>query len=118
MPRGGARPNSGPKKGTKYASKKEAYDPESPAGEMPLDYMLRIMRDPKAKIGRRDRMAVVALPFTAARGAGVQRLGKKEAAEAAARRAGEGTDWGDDLDSPVPNPKFRPPLPPPGVKSN
>ncbi len=33
------------------------------SGEMPLDYMLRIMRDPKAEPSRRDDMAKAAARF-------------------------------------------------------
>jgi hypothetical protein len=32
-------------------------------GEMPLDYMLRVMRDPSAPAKRRDEMAKAAAPF-------------------------------------------------------
>jgi hypothetical protein len=32
-------------------------------GEMPLDYMLRIMRDPKVSNSRRDEMARTAAPY-------------------------------------------------------
>jgi hypothetical protein len=36
-------------------------------GEMPLDYMLRVMRDPTAEAGRRDEMAKAAAPYLHAR---------------------------------------------------
>jgi hypothetical protein len=36
--------------------------PEQP-DETPVDYMLRVMRDPKATPGRRDTMAKSATPF-------------------------------------------------------
>jgi hypothetical protein len=32
-------------------------------GEMPLDYMLTVMRDPKADDKRRDAMAMAAAPY-------------------------------------------------------
>lgn len=32
-------------------------------GEMPLDYMLKVMRDPKADHRRRDAMAMAAAPY-------------------------------------------------------
>ncbi len=32
-------------------------------GELPLDYMLRVMRDPNAPVRRRDEMAKAAAPF-------------------------------------------------------
>jgi hypothetical protein len=61
-------PGSGRKKGT--ANKKtiqrreqEAQEAEEQANEMPADYMLRIMRDPKADPGRRDVMARAAAPY-------------------------------------------------------
>jgi hypothetical protein len=32
-------------------------------GETPLDYMLRVMRDPEAQPARRDAMAIAAAPY-------------------------------------------------------
>lgn len=39
------------------------YLPKDPHGEMPLDYMLRIMRDINQKADRRDQMAFKAAPY-------------------------------------------------------
>jgi len=36
-------------------------------GQLPLDYMLEVMRDPKAPPNRRDSMAVAAAPYLHAR---------------------------------------------------
>lgn len=112
--RGGARPNSGPKKGAKYRprSKKakgsdgraggkkrdpqkqapvvpaDIVDEAKNAGMMPLDYMLKVMRSETATDERRDRMAQAAAPFCHARkGEGA---GKKSEKEEAAKRAGSG----------------------------
>lgn len=82
MARGGVRPGAGrPKKGVKTA-KAEALEaaarqvpdlpvaPPEPGEEVsltPLEYMLRVMNDPKADDARRDRMAQAAAPFVHAR---------------------------------------------------
>jgi hypothetical protein len=66
------------------------------SGEVPLDYMLRVMRDPGADPVRRDRMAIAAAPFCHVRLSDRQ-PGKKAAQADAAWTAGHGTDWGDDL---------------------
>ena len=77
MPRGGARVGAGrPKKGEQRAPKVErsaAVEPGPPviqqsaqAGTVartPLDYMLSVMNDPTADLGRRDRLAVAAAPY-------------------------------------------------------
>lgn len=59
-----------------------------PAGnEDPLTYMLRVMNDPSADEGRRDRMATAAAPYVHRKlGEG----GKKDAAKDAADRAAGG----------------------------
>ena len=113
MARGGYRPNSGPKKGTKYKkrapialpepeeavkkttrkSKKESIPVKSSTDEqkeqaLPLDYMLSVMNDPEAETERRDRMAVSAAPYIHARkGEG---KGKKEEKDEKAKAAGAG----------------------------
>lgn len=65
----------------------------------PLEYMLDVMNNTGADSGRRDRMAVAAAPFVHAR-ASDMKPGKKEQADDAARSAGEGSEWGDDLAAP------------------
>ena len=105
MARGGYRPGAGRPKGSKVAAvtpetmadiKREARK----AGMTPLEYMLTVMNDPEADQARRDRMAVAAAPFMHPRVAD-NRFGKKDAATEAAETAGEATDWGDDLKTPV-----------------
>src|SRR5262245_427836 len=54
---------------------------------MPLDYMLKVMRDPKADKARRDRMAIAAAPYCHERVGDKRfdnRVGKKEVAAQAA----------------------------------
>ena len=43
----------------------------APTTETPLEYMLRVMRDPSADDARRDAMAKAALPYMHARTTGV-----------------------------------------------
>lgn len=101
MARGGYRPGSGPKKGTKYRPRKK----KEPTGEanpkenkmdrvvqdeenlMPLDLMLMIMRDPCEDMDRRVRMAIAAAPFVHTR---KDESGKKKEKELKAKTAGEG----------------------------
>lgn len=102
MARGGYRPGSGPKKGTKYKKKgiTEAKPRRRPAipddikaeaaaeNLDPLTYMLKIMNDELADGVRRDRMAVAAAPFCHARkGEGG---GKKQEKDDRAKAAGSG----------------------------
>jgi hypothetical protein len=47
-------------------------------GELPLDYMLRVMRDPKAPAKRRDEMAKAAAPFLHARLASIEQHGSDD----------------------------------------
>jgi hypothetical protein len=47
-------------------------------GELPLDYMLRVMRDPKAPAKRRDEMAKAAAPFLHARLASIEQHGSND----------------------------------------
>src|SRR5262249_59799061 len=61
--RGGARPGAGRKKGSVNRATAEARAAAAKTGEMPLEYMLRIMRDPKASNTRRDEMARTAAPY-------------------------------------------------------
>ena len=64
MPRGGARPNSGPKKGAKYRYNRElARRMEANAELTPLDCMIQIFRDPTAPTEVRVRAAVGAAPY-------------------------------------------------------
>lgn len=53
----------GRKAGTPNKVNADAVESAREAGEMPLDYMLRVMRDPKADSKRRDVMANAAAPY-------------------------------------------------------
>jgi hypothetical protein len=61
--RGGSRPGAGRKKGSLNRATAEARAAAAETGELPLEYMLRIMRDPKASNTRRDEMARTAAPY-------------------------------------------------------
>ena len=61
--RGGARPGAGRKKGSLNRATAEARAAAAETGELPLQYMLRIMRDPNASNTRRDEMARTAAPY-------------------------------------------------------
>lgn len=62
--------------------------PAEASGMTPLEYMLRVMRDPDEDPARRDRMAMAAAPFVHVRTAAAP-VGKKErAAERADQAAG------------------------------
>lgn len=63
MALGGARPGAGRKKGGKNRATEEAIAQAKATGEMPLDYMLRIMRDEQADVRRRDDMATAAAAY-------------------------------------------------------
>jgi hypothetical protein len=58
--RSGGRKKGTPNKATTAAAIKAEI---AASGELPLDYMLRIMRDPNADDARRDAMAKAAAPF-------------------------------------------------------
>ncbi|MDD5007228.1 MAG: hypothetical protein PHU49_03640 [Syntrophorhabdaceae bacterium] len=95
MARGGYRINSGPVKGTKYGprgSKKE-QKPDIQANAAaenltPLEYMLKVMRDPNEDKDRRARMAIAAAPFVHPRKGEGQ--GKKNDKADRAVKAGQG----------------------------
>lgn len=91
MAKGGYRPNAGRPKGSKTKTKSKLGNiPKDAQAEnlSPLEYMLRIMRDPNEDLDRRARMAIAAAPFCHARkGDGA---GKKEAAAGKAQQAGVG----------------------------
>ena len=67
-----------------------------PKGRSPLDYMLAVVNDPAASVSRRDRMAIAAAPYVHPR-AGDFKRGKKVRQAEAARQAGGGSEWADDL---------------------
>ena len=63
MPRGGKRPGAGRPRGAISKSTRAILEAVAAGGEMPLEYMLRIMRDPREPAARRDEMAKAAAPF-------------------------------------------------------
>jgi hypothetical protein len=65
---------------------------------MPLEYMLAVMRDPKATQLRRDRMAIAAAPFCHPRMADTIKGKKDQQADAAATAGGPDTGWANDLE--------------------
>jgi len=71
MPRGGARPGAGRKPGTPNRVTAELQAAVAASGEVPLDYMLRVMRDEGEEPSRRDDMAKAAAPYVHAKLAAV-----------------------------------------------
>jgi hypothetical protein len=59
---------------------------------MPIDYMLSVIRDPKATQLRRDRMAIAAAPYCHPRATEAP-LGKKQQAQINAVEGVKGTEW-------------------------
>jgi hypothetical protein len=59
---------------------------------MPLDYMLSVIRDPKAPDERRERMAALAAPYCHEK-VMYNRPTKKDTKARAASQAGDGTAW-------------------------
>ena len=60
---GGKRPGAGRPRGAASRANDEVRQEAAATGELPLAYMLRIMRDPSQPVGRRDGMAKTAAPF-------------------------------------------------------
>ncbi|HYM17047.1 MAG TPA: hypothetical protein VEU06_00665 [Micropepsaceae bacterium] len=60
MARGGSRPGAGPPKGAVNRSSLAIIEAANSGGEMPIEYMLRVMRDEDAPDARRDLMARLA----------------------------------------------------------
>lgn len=75
MSRGGNRPGAGRKRGARNKITAEIQAEAAASGEMPRDYMLRIMRDTSIDNHRRDDMAKAAAPFYHAKLAGVTHSG-------------------------------------------
>jgi hypothetical protein len=106
--RGGSGRGQGRKRGSRNKRKAAELEKLAAGGEMPLDYLLRVMRDPKTTRPRADRLAIIALPYCHAKLMSKpegdkpnEAKGKKAQAAAAADTAGKGTEWGSDLDSPT-----------------
>ena len=94
MARGGYRPGAGRK--SKDLRKPELIRTAISAGMSPLEYMLTVMRDPKAEAVRRDRMAIAAAPFCHGRMSD-EYIGKKDQQFEQAKTAGVGTEWEADI---------------------
>jgi hypothetical protein len=76
-PRGAPKtPGSGRKKGSRNKRTLALEAEIAASGEIPLDYMLRIMRDPNADDRRRDEMAIAAAPYVHPRLAAVTHAGE------------------------------------------
>lgn len=74
--RGGARKGAGRKKGGANLKTTELRKAIDQSGELPIEYMMRVMRDPQADDGRRDDMARAAAPYLHPRLAAVEVSGK------------------------------------------
>ena len=95
---GGARPGAGRKKKVVAAETVTAKaepavaapvaEPAAPVPETPLDYLLSVMKDPKADMALRVRAALGAAPYVHGK---ATELGKKEAREVAAKGIGAGS---------------------------
>lgn len=76
MPRGGAREGAGRKPGVPNKSNAEMAAEIAATGETPLQYMLRVMRDPSVDHQRRDDMAKAAAPYSHSKLASTELSGK------------------------------------------
>lgn len=72
---GGRKKGSPNKVKSKLAAKVEAMEAAAAAGETPLDYMLRVMRDPTTTHDRRDRLAAAVAPYVHAKLASIVHSG-------------------------------------------
>src|SRR5215510_2890974 len=73
---GGKRPGAGRPKGAASRANEQVRQEAAATGELPLAYMLRIMRDPSEPVGRRDEMAKAAAPFCHSRLSSVEHSGE------------------------------------------
>lgn len=76
MPRGGVRAGAGRPRGAPNKINADQRAAIAASGETPLDYMLRVMRDPAAPDDRRDRMASTAAPYVHAKLASMEVTGR------------------------------------------
>jgi hypothetical protein len=63
MPKGGKRLGAGRKPGSLTKRTREIAEGAAAAGEQPLEFMLRLMRDPGVDPDRRANMAIAAAPY-------------------------------------------------------
>ena len=73
---GGKRPGAGRPTGTASRANEQVRQEAAATGELPLAYMLRIMRDRSQPVGRRDDMAKAAAPFCHSRFLSVEHSGE------------------------------------------
>ena len=73
---GGKRPGAGRPTGAASRANEQVRQEAAATGELPLAYMLRIMRDPSQPVGRRDEMAKAAAPFCHSRLSSVEHSGE------------------------------------------
>lgn len=75
--RGGKRPGAGRPKGAINKVSKAERERYAAEGELPLEYMMRIMRDSRFPKARRDEMAKAAAPYFHAKLSSVEVKNKK-----------------------------------------
>lgn len=63
MPKGGLRLGAGRPLGSTNKLDRELREELSKTGELPVEYMIRVMRDERVATSRRDAMAIAAAPF-------------------------------------------------------
>ncbi len=78
MANGGARPGAGRKKGGHNRVTEEAIEQAKAGGQMPLDYLLGIMRDVEADEAKRIDCAKAAAPYLHAKLANIDVNAKHE----------------------------------------
>ena len=107
---GGKRPGAGRKKGSASKFDAEVRARAAEEGILPVDYMLRVMRDKRNKPARRDQMAIAAAPFLHAKLSSVEvknkpgealrimtdGMSEKELADAYATALTQPTRYGED----------------------
>jgi hypothetical protein len=72
---GGARPGAGRKAGGANRATQEAIERAAENGEMPLEYLLRIMRDTEADEAKRIDCAKAAAPYLHAKLSAIEHSG-------------------------------------------
>ena len=104
MPRGGARLGAGRKRKDGQPTKSTLPDDwklkidlaRDEHGLTPLEFMLAVVRDEELPARTRAAMAIAAAPYVHSK-PNETAPGKKEVRDQAAKTAGRGTEWGDDL---------------------
>ena len=74
--RGGKREGAGRKAGVPNKVTRELREAAAGSGEMPVEYMLRVMRDPQVEHQRRDHMAIAASPYLHPKLSAIEHTGK------------------------------------------